>query len=119
MKSRILVAAICLTALAFIAGCPKLNIPGNLAGQVLNEAGQGQGYVSVAVVDAETGHEAGRLTAEDSGSFFFEKVDAGTYLVKTYSMSGKELPNDCQPVKLGAGRTINVVVTLLPQDSNS
>lgn len=119
MKSRILVAAICLTALALVAGCPKLNIPGNLAGQVLNEAGQGQGYISVAVVDQETGREADRMTAEDSGSFFFEKVDAGTYIIKTYSMSGKELPNDSKPVKLGTGRTINVVVTLIPEDSSN
>jgi len=116
MNSKIWVVAVCIFGLALVAGCPKLNIPGNLAGQVLNQAGQGQGYISVAVVKADSGAEVSRLTAEDSGNFFFDKVEAGSYIIKTYSMSGKELPNDSEPVSLGAGRTVQVVITLLPEE---
>ncbi len=108
--------AVCLAALALSAGCQDLNIPGNLAGQVLNEAGQGQGYITVSAVDVETNAEVARLTAEDAGNFFFEKIDAGTYIIKTYSMAGKELLNDSEPVGIGAGRTITVTVTLIPEE---
>lgn len=116
MKGKFWVVAVCMVALALVAGCTELNIPGNLAGQVLNEAGQGQGYVSVAAVNTETGVEVSRLTAEDAGNFFFEKVEAGNYIIKTYSMSGKELPNDSEPVNVGAGRTVSVTITLQPTE---
>jgi hypothetical protein len=102
--------------LALGAGCKEINIPGNLAGQILNQAGQGQGYLSVAAIDVETGVEAQRLTAEDGGNFFFEKLDAGRYIIKTFSMAGKELPNDCPEVSLGAGRTEQVIIYLIAEE---
>jgi hypothetical protein len=112
MNSKFWVVVVSMAALALVAGCPKLNIPGNLAGQVLNEAGQGQGYITVACVEVESGAEVARMTAEDAGNFFFEKVEAGTYIIKTYSMAGVEMPNDSEPVNIGTGRTISVVVTI-------
>lgn len=103
--------------LAFISSCDKINVPGNIAGQILNEAGQGQGYMSIHCIDAETGREADIQTAEDSGNFFFSKVEPGKYELKTFSMAGVEIPNDCEGVTLTAGRTLNVVITVYPEQA--
>ena len=117
--TKILIASLFLFAIVAGTGCDKIKIPGNLAGQILNEAGQGQGYMSVSCVDMENGVEASRMTAEDGGNFFFEKIDPGTYIIKTFSMSGKEIPNDCKPIKMGSGRTITETIYLIPQDQNT
>lgn len=116
MTNKIVFAAIVLFAALALMGCNKINIPGNLAGQVLNQAGQGQGYITVAAIDNETGVEAARMTAEDGGNFFFEKLEAGIYTIKTYSMAGVEMPNDSEPVALGAGRTETAIIYLIPQE---
>lgn len=116
MTSKFWVVAALVIVVALGASCKEINIPGNLAGQILNQAGQGQGYMSVAAINVDTGVEVQRLTAEDGGNFFFEKIDPGTYIIKTFSMAGKEIPNDGKPVTLGAGRTEQVTLTLLPEE---
>ncbi len=102
------------------AGCDKfkkggafnINIPGKVAGQILNAAGQGQGFISVQVCDAESGKVVDQTTAEDSGNFFFNSVESGEYIIKVLSMGGGEMPSDAKPFKLGAGKTESLTITL-------
>lgn len=110
---------ICLcVALALLAftGCDKvkgLNVAGNIAGKIVNPDGSGRGYVGVALM--KDGVEVQRQNAEDSGSFFLTKVDGGTYTIQVFSMSGDALPTEPQEIKLGAGKTLQVEVKLLPE----
>ena len=106
----LLVLCLLLTA----AGCNKLNlkIPGKVGGQCVNEAGASAGYVSVELVNNETHAVVQAMNAEDNGGFLFDKVDPGEYIIKTKQTGEIEIPNDCQPFKLGPGKTENITVTL-------
>jgi hypothetical protein len=100
------------------AGCnllksvSKLSIPGTIAGQVTNEGGQGQGYMSVKLCDAKSGEEVQVVTAEDTGNFFFEKVDPGEYIIKLASTSGGDMPCDSKAFKLGPGKTETLTIMI-------
>jgi hypothetical protein len=104
--------------LAAVNSCDKLNekmnVTGNVAGRVLNSDGSPRGYVSVLLLN-ETGAEVQRQNAEDSGSFFFTKVPAGTYTFKVMAGSTMELPCETTSVNLGLGKTKQVDVKLKPE----
>lgn len=108
--------------LAGIASCDKvgdkLKVAGNIAGKVLNADGSARGYVSVVLL--KDGVEVQRQNAEDSGNFFLTKVDSGTYTIKVYPMGGgdKELPSEPLDIKLGAGKTKQIEVKLLPEPAS-
>lgn len=115
MKRVVIIICLALAVLCLmVAGCDKLklNIPGNVAGQVTNEGGQGIGFMSVKLCDATSGAEVQVVTAEDTGNFFFEKVDPGEYLIKLTNSSGVPMPSDSKPFKLGPGKTLTVAVML-------
>lgn len=120
--SRKVAILICILATLVIAaaGCNKLSsmklgIPGKVAGQVLNAAGQGQGLVSVQLCNP-SGEVVQQMTAEDSGNFLFDKVDTGEYTIKILDMGGGEMPTDAQSFKLGAGKTVSLVITLVSRE---
>lgn len=105
-----------LSALLIIAaatGCDKLkDIPANFSGQVLDTAGVQQGYVSVALIDTETGQETYRETTEDTGNFFFEKIEPGKYTVKVLRGGSDEMPNDLGEVSISPGKTVEKTITV-------
>ena len=110
------VLAVALVVLASTA-CEKLrnlDIPGIVQGQVLNEAGQGQGYLSLRLIDEATGKEEYRETTEDTGSFLIDKVKAGKYLLKVYQMGEREVATDAKEVRMRPGKTLQLVIILLP-----
>ena len=116
MNRTLLIVAVVMVlgALALgIGSCTTLKkIKGNVAGRVQTAEGRGMGYVSVALVDTETGSEEDRMTAEDSGSFMFREVDPSTYIIKVFTVQGDEIPSSCEEFTLGPGRTANIDVTL-------
>jgi hypothetical protein len=113
---------IALSAIVLLAtGCDKIknatskiNIPGNVAGQVLTKDGAPLAYISIQLVDVATNKVVEGQTVEDNGNFMFNKVTAGEYTLKTYQTGEVEIPNDCQPFKVGAGKTVskNIVADL-------
>lgn len=120
MKRFVILTCLVLAVLSMaVAGCDKLklNIPGNVAGQVTNEGGQGLGFMSVKLCDAKSGAEVQVLTAEDTGNFFFEKVDPGEYIIKLADSSGADMPSDAKPFKLGPGKTLTLTVMLKPTEN--
>lgn len=98
-------------------GCNKIKIPGNVAGQLINEGGVGQGYLSVKLCDAKTGVAVQTQTAEDTGNFFFDHVDPGRYVIKTYFGGEKEVPNNCKPFGLSIGKTLKLTITIYTQQA--
>lgn len=120
---RFNIFALLLAAVLLLAalGCDKLNIniPGNVQGQVINAAGQGQGYLSIKLCEATSGKEVQVMTAEDSGTFFFEKVPAGEYIVKVVNVGGSELPCDAKSFRLGTGKTVRLTVTLTSAEAQA
>lgn len=106
--------AVCMVLLAFaLASCNLVkNIPGNIAGQLMNEGGQGQGFIAVQLVDAETGQLVVTENADDKGNFMFKGVTAGKYIIKTVPVGGGELRNDCEEFNLAPGKTLtkNVII---------
>jgi hypothetical protein len=104
------------------AGCNmlkgvNLKIPGNVAGQVTNSGGQGQGFMSVKLCDAKSGAEVDVVTAEDTGNFFFSKVDPGEYIIKLVNTGGGEMPTDAKPFKLGPGKTTTLAIVIKPPEA--
>jgi len=99
-----------LAVLAFSIACSSCNIvsniPGNVAGQIMNEAGQGRGFVSVQIVDIETGIAWGMENADDTGNYMFKNVDTGSYIIKVLAIGGGELTSDAKEFKLMPGKTL-------------
>jgi hypothetical protein len=119
--STVIMAAIVLgTFLGLTTGCDKfnLNLPGNVAGQILNEGGQGQGFVSVHLVSTDGAEMV--ETSSDTGNYMFKEVKPGTYIIKTFAIGGAELPNDAVEFKLGPGKTAtqNIKVTTPVKDES-
>ena len=112
----VLAAALVVLASTACDRLSNLDIPGIVAGSVLNEAGQGQGYLTVKLVDEATGKEAYRDTTEDTGSFLIDKVKAGKYLLKVYRLGDEktEVATDAKEIKLLPGKTLQRTITLLP-----
>lgn len=104
--------ALCLLVAA--TACDKMNlkIPGKVAGQCLTEAGAPSGYVSVELVDNKTNVVTLAMNAEDNGSFLFDKVDPGEYIIRTKATGNMEIPNDSKPFKLAPGKTETITVVL-------
>jgi hypothetical protein len=125
--SRKVAVLICVLVALLVAsvGCDKfkkggslnINIPGNVAGQILNEAGQGQGFISVQICEQGSGKVVQQGTAEDSGNFFFDKVPSGEYIIKILSMGGGEMASDAKPFKLGPGKTQQLTIILKSKDA--
>jgi hypothetical protein len=87
-------------------------IPGNVAGQLINEAGQGQGFIAVQLVDTSNGQVAYSMNADDQGNFMFKGVETGVYKIKTVPIGGGEIASDAKEFRLTPGKTINITVTL-------
>lgn len=118
--NRYIVALVAVAAAIAVfggTGCDKIKVPGNVAGQLINEGGVGQGYLSVRLCDAKTGADVATQTAEDSGNFFFDHVDPGRYIIKTYYGGEKEVPNDCKPFTLAFAKTLKLTITLYTQQA--
>jgi hypothetical protein len=107
------------------AGCnllknvSKISIPGTVAGQVTNEGGQGQGYMSVKLCDAKSGEEIQVVTAEDTGNFFFDKVEPGEYIVKLSNTGGGDMPCDAKAFKLGPGKTQTLAIMIKSKETQA
>ena len=100
--------------IVLIGSCDKIgNIPGTVAGQLLNEAGQGQGFISVRLVQTESGKVVDSVNADDNGNFMFKNVDPGTYKIVTTPIGGGELENDAKEFKLMPGKTENLDITVI------
>jgi hypothetical protein len=97
-------------AASFIVVCNSCNvvgnIPGNIAGQVMNEGGQGRGFVAVQLVNVETGQVWGTENTDDKGSYMLKNVDPGKYILKVLVIGGSELPTDCEEFSLSPGKTL-------------
>jgi hypothetical protein len=91
------------------------NIPGNVAGIVMDENGHGRGFVSVHLIDAESGIAVQVETASDTGNFMFQRVDMGTYIIKVFAIGKTELPTDCEEFKISPGKTVEKNITLISQ----
>ena len=110
------VLAVAMVVLAS-AACDKLKsleIPGIVSGQVLNQAGQGQGFLSIRLFDAATGKESYRDTTDDLGNFMIDKVSAGKYQIRIYGMGDKEMATDAKDVQMRPGKTLQLTITLVP-----
>lgn len=107
-------AAVIILAVLVIAGtaCNKINIPGNIAGQILDENGAPRGMVTVQLVDVNTSEVVDQLTADDLGNYMFTKVPPGTYSIKTLWGGRDDMPNDANEVKLAPGKTLNINITV-------
>jgi hypothetical protein len=121
-RSVLLVSVLAL--LGYTLGCKqlqKINIPCNVAGIVLNDAGQPQGYITVQLIDPESGMVAQQMTTEDSGNFMFSKIDPGTYEIKVLGMGQVELPTEKQVLEAQPGKTydLKVIVKKLDKDAPS
>jgi hypothetical protein len=119
----LLIAVLCGTVLT-LASCNKLSgalkkVEGKVAGQVMNDAGVGRGYVTVKLepTDPAAG-DAIPTTTEDSGSFMFDTVPPGEYVMKVYIGQGTqtELPSDTPTVNVAPGRTVmqNIMLKAAP-----
>ena len=98
--------------LLLLAGCDKINIPGNVAGQVMTEAGVGRGLMTVALFDQETNQEVQRVTSDDGGGYFLEKVPPGKYYIKVVAIGDLEYRTDAEPFTLGPGKTETINITI-------
>lgn len=96
-----------------VGSCDRLkSIPGNVAGQLMNEAGQGMGFIAVQLIDAETNQMVYSENADDNGNFMFKGVDAGTYTLKTIPIGGGEYQNDSGEFALSPGKTLTLTVII-------
>lgn len=115
------IAVLALIALSIVCGSCNVvgNIPGNVAGQIMNEAGQGRGFVSVQLIEVETGMPWGMENADDTGNYMFKNVDPGTYLIKIISIGGGELPSDAKEFKLSPGKTLkqDIIIYSAPPEA--
>jgi hypothetical protein len=96
--------------------CDKLggamkNVPGKVAGRVLDANGQSRGYVSMEL-QPEDGSEPYKMNVEDNGSFMFDSVRPGKYKMVVKDLGDNEIPSDNPMVSVGPGRTITKDVNL-------
>jgi len=111
--STLIVAAL---AIAIMGSCNVVgNIPGTVAGQVMDAAGNGRGYVAVQLID-ETGIPLFVENANDAGNFMFKNVDPGKYKLKVMTVGGGELQTDAEEFNLSPGKT--VTINLVVQDQS-
>jgi hypothetical protein len=109
---------------AFSVACSSCNvvgnIPGNVAGQIMNEAGQGRGFVSVQLIDKETGQAWGMENADDTGNYMFKSVDTGTYIIKVLAIGGGELSTNAEEFRLQPGKTLkqDIIVYDTPEEED-
>lgn len=103
-----------LSLVIFILGSCNVvsNIPGNVAGQLVNQAGQGQGFIAVQLVDVATGQLMYSENANDTGNFMFKTVEPGEYKIVAMPIGGGEIASDAKPFKLAPGKTVTFTVTL-------
>jgi hypothetical protein len=120
MSSRVLRVAAIFFLLLSLLSCNKINsamksVEGKVAGQVLNNAGRGRGYVQVVLTPTAGGDDLKTIT-EDSGNFLFEAVPPGEYTLKVENSGGGEILSDNPTVKVGPGRTMqqNVILKDVP-----
>lgn len=113
---RCTVAAMALlTMLVCASGCDKLkNIPGNVAGIVIDSAGVGQGYITVQLIDQTTLQVMYQQTTEDSGNFFFDKCEPGKYTVTVLGMGQVPYSADVTEINLPPGKTLDITITATP-----
>jgi hypothetical protein len=109
--------ALLLLALAASASCDKIggamkNIPGKVAGQVLDTNGRGQGYISVELINMETNTSDYKINTEDSGGFMFDEVTPGKYKILVKGLGEVEIPSDGKEFYVGPGKTITENVTI-------
>jgi len=121
IKARYLVLGTLLAVLAatavLLGSCDLAkNVPGNIAGIVMDEHGRGQGYISVRLIEAESGRVIEQQTSSDSGHFHFQKIAAGTYKLELTRMGGTALPHDMDEAVLLPGKTLRLDVTLVPAE---
>ena len=103
-------------AIAIMGSCNVVgNIPGTVAGQVMDAAGNGRGYVAVQLID-ETGVPLFVENANDAGNFMFKNVDPGKYKLKVMTVGGGELQTDAEEFNLSPGKT--VTINLVVQDQS-
>jgi hypothetical protein len=90
----------------------KMDVPGKVQGQLLDPGGQGQGYITIALEDVDTGDILYQETTEDTGNFMFESVDPGKYNV--IIMVGREMKvrHDSEQINLTPGRTLSKNITV-------
>jgi hypothetical protein len=106
-------AAVLSLAVFVLGSCNAVgNIPGNVAGQLVNEAGQGQGFIAVQLIDVATGQLMFSENANDTGNFMFKGVDPAEYKIVAMPIGGGEIPSDAKPFKLAPGKTVTITVTL-------
>lgn len=96
------------------AGCNKIKIPGNIAGQVFGEGGQPQGFVAIQLISSGNGSIVQTELASETGNFMFKQVDPGKYILKVMGMGNKELPSDAKEFQLSPGKTQTVNLNILP-----
>jgi len=96
-------------AIAVIGSCNVVsNIPGTVAGQVMDAAGNGRGYVAVQLIEIETGQPIFVENANDAGNFMFKNVDPGKYKLKVMTVGGGELATDAEEFNLSPGKTVTI-----------
>ena len=104
-----------LSMLAVTNGCNKLkSIPGNIAGVVIDSSGVGQGYITVQLIDQTTLQVMYQMTTEDSGGYFFDKVEPGKYTVAVLGMGQVPYSADVTEVNLPPGKTLDITITATP-----
>jgi hypothetical protein len=114
LTMRLLALCILLTAVAWSSSCDKMkvNIPGKVQGQLLSEGGQGQGYMSVQLVDPATQSVTYQMTTEDTGNFMFESVEPGKYQMKTLVGNQVKCRNDAKEIRVSPGKTVSINVVV-------
>ncbi len=102
--------------LAAFSGCDKLkDIPGNIAGIVMSPEGVGLGYITVQLIDPATQQVMYQMTTEDSGNFFFEKIEPLKYTVVVMGMGEVPMNSDLTEINLTPGKTLDIKITATPQ----
>jgi len=112
LLAKCLAAVLGLVVLALGSCNIVSNIPGNVAGQLVNETGQGRGFISVQLYDVATNQMMYAETANDSGNFMFKTVDPGEYIIVAKPIGGGELNSDAKPFKLAPGKTLTITVII-------
>ncbi|MBN2080658.1 carboxypeptidase regulatory-like domain-containing protein [bacterium] len=114
--SVLIVAAL---AIASMGSCNMVkNIPGAIAGQVMDAAGNGRGYVAVQLIDVETNQPLFVENANDAGNYMFQGVDPGKYILRVMTVGGGELPTDAKEFTLSPGKTVTVNLVIQEQDQS-
>lgn len=119
MNFKIALSLISILLLAAMSACGTLkNIPGNIAGQVLNESGSGRGFVSVQLVNVEDGSVVAAETTDDRGNFMFKDAKMGKYKLQVVpSRNAEPFVTDAEEFSLAPGKTEEITVTILSENT--